>query len=208
MNGLWRHIEHNYREGGLGQIFYKVWVRFRQWLWSETVSLVYRVNAAGYHRAPVLTLSCSHLGFDSLQDLYYFKAIAFPEQIQSRLNSGAVCNGFFLDRELANIAWTSDGYLEVEPGVRIREESCVGIFDCYTLPAHRSKGIYADTLVRLIGEVRDKGVTAALIAVDPDNYPSIKGIERVGFQPFYRLTRVRRFGRQRLRRSEFAPITR
>jgi hypothetical protein len=39
--------------------------------------------------------------------------------------------------------------------------------------------------------------------VDPANHPSIKGIERAGFEPLCRLTHLRRFGRQVLRRSEF-----
>lgn len=203
MRKLWRHVEYNYREGGFLQVFYKVFWRLQQWLWSEARWLVYKIDIADYQRGASLPLSRCHLGFDSLQELNYFKAIAFPEEIRTRLDSGARCNGFFIDSALVNIAWITGGYLEMEPGVCIREVGCVGIFDCYTLPEHRSKGIYTDALIQLIGAVRGEGATLALIAVDPVNHASIKGIERAGFEPFYRLTRVRRFGRHFLRRSGF-----
>jgi GNAT superfamily N-acetyltransferase len=150
-----------------------------------------------------LTAEAVAPGFEELRELGYFKAMAFPEVIRARLDSGALCHGFFLDGELVNIAWSSRGFLEMEPGVSICEGGCVGIFDCYTLPAHRSKGIYTDTLLLLIRAIGDEGGSTALIAVDPGNIPSIKGIERAGFKPLCRLTRVRRFGRQVLRRSEF-----
>jgi GNAT superfamily N-acetyltransferase len=203
MRALWRHIQYNYDEGGIRQVLYKTGWRFQQWLWSQSAWLVYHVDVAQYRLEPALPLRHSRLGFDALRQLQYFKAMAFPEMVRTRLDSGASCNGFFLKDELANIAWTTRGYLEIEHGVTIREDRCVGIFDCYTLPQHRSKGIYTDTLIRLIRNSREEGATLALIGVDPDNYASINGIERAGFEPFYRLTRRRRFGRQFFVRSKF-----
>jgi GNAT superfamily N-acetyltransferase len=195
----WRSVIYNYREGGIGQIGRKLLRRVSQWLRSDAAWLVYRMDGDP-RPTPALALSCSHLSFEELRDLGYFKALSFPEGIQSRLAFGAVCNGFFLNGELANIAWTSEGYLEIEAGVVVRERDCVGIFDCFTMPSHRGKGIYTDTLIRLTGEIHSKGATA-LIAVDPDNIPSIRGIEKAGFRPLYRLERVCRFGRSVLRRS-------
>lgn len=203
MQALWRHIQYNYDEGGIWQILYKTAWRFRQWLWSQSAWLLYRIDVAQYRLEPALSLRRSRLGFDALRELQYFKAMAFPEMVRIRLNSGACCNGFFLNDELANIAWITRGYLEIEPGVSIHEDRCVGIFDCYTLPQHRSKGIYTDTLIRLIRDSREEGAKLALIAVDPENQASIHGIERAGFEPFYRLTRRRRFGRQFFIRSKF-----
>lgn len=203
MRALWRHIQYNYNEGGIRQVLYKTGWRFQQWLWSQSAWLVYQIDVSQYRREPVLSLRHSRLGFDALRELQYYKAMIFPEGIRTRLNSGACCNGFFLEDELANIAWTTLGYLEIEPGVTIREERCVGIFDCYTLPQHRSKGIYTDTLIRLIRDSHEDGVKLALIAVDPDNYASINGIERAQFEPLYRLTRRRRLGRQFFIRDKF-----
>jgi GNAT superfamily N-acetyltransferase len=207
LRALWRHIQYNYDEGGIRQVLYKTWWRCQQWLWSESTWLVYKTDVAQYHLEPALPLRHSRLEFDALRELNYFKAMIFPEGIRARLDSGACCNGFFLNDELANIGWSTRGYLEIEPGLSIQEEGCAGIFDCYTLPQHRSKGIYTDTLILLVREMRAQGAKLALIGVDLDNIGSIKGIERAGFEPLYQLTRQRRFGRQFLSQSKFETLT-
>lgn len=204
---MWRSLAYNYREGGIRQILRKIPWRFRQWLWSETVWLVYRTELRDYQREPKLPLVRSELGLDALRENGYFKAIAFPEAIRVRLDAGERCNGFFRGAELVNVAWTTRGYLVLEAGgLSIRENNCVGIYDCYTLPAHRGKGIYTDTLVRLLRWAQNEGATTALIMVEPCNHTSIKGIERAGFVPQYRLIRRCRFGQQSLRRSEIQPL--
>jgi len=90
-------------------------------------------------------------------------------------------------------------------GVRIYEEHSIGIYDCYTFPAFRSRGIYTDSLIRMLRQIRHEGVSRSLIAVAPDNIPSIRAIEKVGFSPLYRATISQRFGRTRLRESSSAP---
>ncbi len=204
MKALWRHIEYNYGEGGLRQVLRKVFLHLGGWLWSESTWLIYKIDVADYHRELAARLDRRQVGFDSLLELRYFKAVAFPEIIQMRLDAGARCHAFFIGSELVNLAWTTVGYLELEPGLHIREAGCAGIYDCYTLPDHRSKGIYTGSLIQLIGVFAEEGVARVLIAVDPGNRPSIKGIEKAGFQPFYQLTRRRRFGKSSLRRLDFS----
>lgn len=203
MKALWRHIEHNYGEGGVRQVLHKVFVRLQEWSWSESTWLIYKIDVADYRREPAARLDRREIGFDSLRELKYFKAVAFPEVIQMRLDTGARCTAFFIGSELVNIAWTTVGYLELEPGLDLREAGCAGIYDCYTLPEHRSKGIYTGSLIQLVGMFAEEGAERALIAVDPGNRPSIKGIEKAGFQPYCQLTRRRRFGRNSLRRLDF-----
>jgi RimJ/RimL family protein N-acetyltransferase len=108
---------------------------------------------------------------------------------------------------LLNVAWSSKEYLEIEPGAVVEESDSRGIFDCYTFPEHRSKGVYRESLMQLASTFQQSGTRRVLIAVDPGNIASIKGIERAGFEPLYRLTRSRRYGRVLLRRSQFAPVT-
>lgn len=203
MKTLWRHVEYNYREGGILQVLYKCVWRLQEWLWSESAWLIYRLDVSTYQRGTRLPLERSSLGFSTLVQLQYFKALAFPEAIAGRLTSGAVCHGFFLGGELVNIAWTMHGYLELESGLIRPEQKSVGIFDCFTLPAHRAKGIYTDSLIALVQLIRSQGAGVALIAVDPVNHASIKGIERAGFQAFSLLRRVRRFGRESIEESAF-----
>jgi len=199
-----RHIEYNYREGGVGQILDKVLYRIRRPLWSGDEWLVYRLSLADLPQGATLPLETSLLGFEDLRAHSYFKVLAFPEGIRKRLQSGASCHGFFLNGELVNFAWSSTGYLEIESGVRVVEDGCAGIFDCYTLPAYRSKGIYTNSLLIAARLLRDGGATFALIGVDPVNLASIKGIERAGFRPYCRVIRRLRFGRQSLRQLAFS----
>lgn len=191
---FWRHVELNLREGGMRQVIHKVFWRAGQWIRSESDYLVYRLDAASYPRTPSLNLTERALSDVELERLGYFKSLLFPESMRDRVASGMVCHGFFAGDELANVGWVTSGYLELEPGERIYEDSSAGIFDCFTVPAHRSKGIYTDALVRMIHGARGDGARTVLIAVAPDNYASIKAIERAGFEPHQRITLGRRFG--------------
>jgi RimJ/RimL family protein N-acetyltransferase len=204
MRAVWRHVEYNYREGGLRQVFHKIFWRVQQWLWSESSWLIYRLDVTQYRRDPALLLHREPLDFEQMMRHQYFKAQLFPEAMQARLASGAICHGFFIGDELANVGWTTRGYLELEPDLALPKKNSIGIFDCFTLPAHRSKGIYTDTLISLLGAARDQGVVDARIAVDPGNLISIKGIERAGFRPLYQFKRVRRCGRETFHKSDFA----
>ena len=205
MKQIWQSLAYNYREGGIGQPVRKIALRLRDWFWSETAWLVYRVDLSGYTREAALPLVRSELGFDSMCEQGYFKARDFEAATRARLDAGERCIGFFLGTDLVNVAWTTRGRLVLEAGLSLDDENCLGIFDCHTLPAYRSRGIYTDTLIRLLGLAREEGATVALIAVDPGNRPSIKGIERAGFLPLFRLTLLRRLGRKSLQRSVFQP---
>ncbi len=129
MKALWRPIEHNYGGGGVRKVFRKVFSRLQEWLWSESTWLIYKID-----------VERRQIGLDSLLELKHFKAVAFPEIIQTRLDAGARCNAFFVGSELVNIAWTTVGYLELEPGLCIRETGCAGIYDCYALPGLSIQG--------------------------------------------------------------------
>lgn len=201
--GLWRHVHHNYREGGVRQVVSKIGARLRDWAWSDSVWLIYRIELAQYRRTVPLRLKPAELDFAALHRHGYAKATAFPEVIQARFESGTRCVGFFVEGMLANLAWTTSGYLEIEPGLSLGENNCIGIFDCLTFPEHRSRGYYTESLIQLAQEARSRGAGAVLIAVDPGNVPSVKGIERAGFAPYFRISRGRRLGRAVVRRSGF-----
>ena len=202
---LWRHFAYNFREGGVRQILRKISWRVRQRLWSNDSWLVYDCDLSSFRGEPKLPLTSSVLDFETLVKLGYFKASAFPELIKKRFDAGALCRGFFLEGEFANIGWTLRDTLEVESGVNVGRSGCGSIYDCFTFAEHRGKGIYTDALIRMLNDLRAEGARTALIAVDPANLPSIRAIEKVGFQPLYRLTRRRRFGRQSLEEQAFMP---
>lgn len=65
----------------------------------------------------------------------------------------------------------------------------ITIGDCFTDDRYRGLGIYPIALRKIAYEYRDK--TQVFILVAPDNIPSIRGIEKAGFQFVGRLTCLR-----------------
>ena len=61
-------------------------------------------------------------------------------------------------------------------------ESIPLIGNCYTSPAARGKRLYPKTLVYATQDLFKKGCDKVAITCAPSNVPSIKGIERAGFQ--------------------------
>ena len=200
---LWRSLAYNFRAGGTKQLLSKTVWKARRWSHSDTSWLVYRAGANTWLNPPPAELIRRPLDFAALREYQYFKALLLPELIHGRLQSGAVCHGFFQDSQLVNIAWTTMGYLELEAGAVITETGVAGIFDCYTIPAFRSRGFYTKSLVNLAHIFREEETTAVLIAVEPDNPASIKGIERAGFEPLYQFNRMRRWGNDTFTRQAF-----
>lgn len=203
MKSLWRHLQFNYRDGGVRRIFFKTFWRIGQWLWSEYTYLIYHLDVSHYDRAPRLPLCRRELRLNDLLKLGYFKATAFPELIRDRLSSGSICHGFLIDGELANVAWTTHGYIVLELNWHLPIPASLAIYDCFTLPEHRSKGVYAASLVILANLAHLQNVPTVVIAVDADNAISIRVIESVGFQPLCRIKRRRCLGWYFLRKSNF-----
>lgn len=206
MRALWRHVAYNLKEGGLRQVFAKVMARLRDWLSSEVTFLVYRAPLADYRREMRLTLAEAPLSLARLRDLGYYRALEFPEDTQQALDAGRICHGFFLDAALANVAWTERDRLELLPGWAIAEPDSLSISSCWTFEGFRGRGIYPETLILLLNEARRQGIALGLIAVDPENVASIKGIERAGFVPHFRTTRRIRFGRSTETREPFTSL--
>lgn len=206
MRALWRHVAYNLKEGGLRQVFAKVITRLRDRLFSEVTFLVYRAPLADYRREPRRALDAAPLSLARLRDLGYYRALEFPEDTQRALDAGRICHGFFLDGALANVAWTERDRLELLPGWAIAEPDSLSISSCWTFEGFRGRGIYPETLIHLLCEARRQGVAEGLIAVDPENIASIKGIERAGFVPYFRTTRRVRLGRSSETREPFAAL--
>lgn len=67
---------------------------------------------------------------------------------------------------------------------------------CFTLPGARGKGIYPQVLRDMLFFLREKGMRWAFICVYPDNYPSIRGIEKAGFMKIGEVRLKKVFGIQ------------
>lgn len=194
MRRVLRKFTHHYRKGGLKGLSGKMIGYVRQWLWSESQWLIYEKRLSGGKSSLRPIVTRRELGFSDLVELRYFKALDFPDSIRLRLDSGNLCHGFFERDQLATIGWSSADYLELDVDVRVACIRSVGLYDFITYAEFKSRGYYTNALAQLIGVMRDKGYEAVRIAVDPDNIPSIKGIERAGFRRTMCVIRRCRFG--------------
>lgn len=195
MRRLWKSLSYHFREGGTTQVVRQATGRLMSWMHGHEEWLVYRLAGTQDTTADLRLLTEEVLGLADLIRLEYFKAIAFPEGITQRLKNGATCHGFFLDGMLANIAWMQPNVLELAPGLELDIGDGVSIYDCFTIPAHRGKGVYPATLRILGTHAWPVGNGQVFIAVDPGNHPSITGIERAGFVRVGYVSRSVKFGR-------------
>jgi GNAT superfamily N-acetyltransferase len=70
---------------------------------------------------------------------------------------------------------------------------CIYIWDCYTLPAERGRGRFQALLYGILDECR--AIDTAFVAVDSRNAPSIRALQKVGFQPLFRYYGLKLFNR-------------
>jgi len=56
------------------------------------------------------------------------------------------------------------------------------IGNCFTLPAHRRRGLYARLLVSITDRLAEAGHTRVIITCAPDNLASVQGIRNAGFR--------------------------
>ncbi len=184
-----RKLVHYYRSAGLWGVCCKMSALVRHRCWSETQWLVYERRLTGAPARDPGRLLRREICLRDLVESHHAKARAFPEATNRRLELGEICHGFFLSERLATVGWSSAGYLELDEDVTLPCPDGVGLFDFITFEEFRSHGYYTDALVQLISEMQLRGFARALIAVDPSNVVSIRGIERAGFRPLARVTR-------------------
>ena len=199
---LWRKASYNFREAGLSGLASKCAVYVHEALWSDSQWLIYEKTFGDGELSVPPRVVRRELGFGDLFDVGYFKAQNFPEAMQHRMESGAVCHGFFFGDRLATIGWTTSNYLELDVSLRVSCPGSAGLFDFYTYKEFRARGYYTNALMQLFVVARDAGFAKACIAVDPSNVASIKAIERAGFQRLRRITKRRRFGVSRVIKEE------
>jgi len=64
------------------------------------------------------------------------------------------------------------------------------LYEAYTVPAWRGRGLFSAMLLRLLAFARARGRRRALIFVLDRNLPSRRAIERAGFEMFQAVSRV------------------
>lgn len=87
-------------------------------------------------------------------------------------------------------AWTSEirGYISPPIGDAY-------IYESFTRPETRGRGIYPFALFSICAEVRQRRVGRAWVGVEAENVPSVRAITKAGFEQAFELSFHRRMGR-------------
>lgn len=128
---------------------------------------------------------------------------AFLQSCSERLARGETLFSISVDKTLAHYGWLTCPARSIAiPEVDQTYELPAGaayLYDFFTHPAFRQRGMYQASLQRILTELRSRDCTAAYIGVAPSNVPSCRAIEKQGFQPIATLgyrriaTNVRRW---------------
>src|SRR5947208_1621201 len=108
-----------------------------------------------------------------------------PAIILQRFATERHCYAARVDEKLAAYGWvTFDEEAIGELGLRFRLKAGEAyIWDCATLAAYRSQGLYSALLAYIVSELRTAGLCRVWIGADMDNLVSQKGMALAGFQP-------------------------
>ena len=106
------------------------------------------------------------------------------EKAKSRIENGDILVCLFFDKILAGYGWgryqSSLYFSYVSNGIDLEKEIFY-IYDCFTYPEFRGKGVYPLVLAKLC-EVADR--SEVYVACQSLNESSIKGILKAGFERF------------------------
>lgn len=164
-------------------------------LWSDDALIVFSAEAGGT-TAPSdglrLVVATPDDAADFARDIGTDSASTFA----ARLSPTSHC---YLVREGSKIlhsswvtlfaAWTRElrGYVMPPAGDAY-------VYESFTRPDARGRGVYPFALSGLRAELATGGVARVWVAAEADNAPSIRAIGKAGFEERYRLSYRRRFG--------------
>ncbi|MCI0547887.1 MAG: GNAT family N-acetyltransferase [Candidatus Rokubacteria bacterium] len=182
----------------------------RGWLWSRDVALLYVLDRDAA-AAPLPGEDERSLRRDELGDLVHYAGsnrwLPRPRLMRSaidRIGGGEHCYTA-LDRTAAGEpVLTHYAWLELDAAV-VRLEEVGGelplpartavLYDAYTEPAFRGRGLHVVSLARRVRDAFGAGMERVVIASLESNRASRRGIEALGFRPVRRLVRHHRLGR-------------
>ncbi len=116
--------------------------------------------------------------------------------IERRLGRGERCFSALHRGRVVSYCWFSQarvGIEEVGLNVVVQPDE-VYLYDAFTLPPWRGRGLYPALLTRMVKEAMEMGCQRAMIFTVEDNLPSRQGIEKAGFELFQRITHYRLLG--------------
>jgi CelD/BcsL family acetyltransferase involved in cellulose biosynthesis len=197
-----RNVHSTLKRNGVSTLARKLWLKaWRGAVFSRDEVLVFSIRGDG----PEPATEGIEIKEGTLRDLACLAAthgeFITPGKLATarhRRRRGDRLHLAWKNGELAHVAWMgnrADITASFEIGNRCRvdlERPSPVIFDCWTPPTMRGQGIYPLVLRQLVNRYRST-TTEYWIYCLRDNIASIRGIEKSGFLPRYRMRRTRLF---------------
>jgi GNAT superfamily N-acetyltransferase len=117
-------------------------------------------------------------------------------RLNERVRQGHVLYGMVEHESLVASGWVSSAGSRIpilhDMTFQVPARS-IYIWDCYTLPSERGRGHFQTLLHGILQHCQ--AVDTAFVAVDARNAPSIRALQKVGFQPLFRYYGLKLFHR-------------
>jgi RimJ/RimL family protein N-acetyltransferase len=190
-----------YQEGRLREAFGAAFKRIRDVVYRRDDVVIYHY---GRESAPPPRPQ-EPLAFGGFADLETFAArhpdLYDDAQMQfarQRYAAGHRIYALRIDGEVAQVSWlrvaNEIAPTEVAPKGRIVLEEVTGIiYDCWTPPRFRGRGLYPRVLGAIVSDAHANGMDVWMYCYC-DNTGSIRGIEKAGFRKHSHMWRVRVLG--------------
>ncbi len=133
---------------------------------------------------------------ESVEALALAMGLPGPEPVCERFSGGRRCFGAWHDDRIVSYGWLSQGREcvgELEREMQMAPGEAY-IWDCATLPAYRSLGLYSALLCHMTNRAREVGARRIWIGSSLSNTPSLRAFANAGFRPAIRLVYLRLFG--------------
>lgn len=129
-----------------------------------------------------------------------------PRDVESRLGRGDECFGWRYGNDIVGFGWATRAERRIGGSLFPAAHGRVYLYNFHSIPPHRGRGLYPALLLQMRAVLGREGHSVFVIDVDPGNVPSVRGIEKAGFQPEARMRSVTLFRRAQvsLRRENLA----
>ena len=184
MRHLWQRLQRARREGGLSRAALR-WGRNRNPVHRSVLYRTLRAPAQGGSVAENLQIS-RHTAWTELTNTQQESILdhggpRMKKEFEHLFQAGSVLWLGELDGRFAGVCWHSRPVNRQDYFVPLTASDTV-IYACFVLPEFRGRGIYPRMLQSLITSLLAEGLESVYIDCKIWNQPSIRGIEKAGFE--------------------------
>ena len=155
----------------------------RKWAFCSDPIIVYKMEITTPVDRQIFPIRGIQIEKGSLEELEEARRSVkpCPWEFQCDLYDGAAVFFVAKDRSgIQHISWIY-GYEQRNRLLRLGEREAEIKF-CLTMPAYRRRGIYSSVIGSIVKYLGGEGVIRVFMCVHRDNHPSIRGIEKAGFE--------------------------